>query len=95
MTITAKRIVHSGRKVDVWDAKECARLREIKLRHDQGESILAIARSFYSRRLRTSSGRFWVRKYGNGAKRRLNANRLYRALRFYENLRAEGKRLGA
>ncbi|MFC1597402.1 recombinase family protein [Planctomycetota bacterium] len=88
-----KRITRGGRKIDVWDRRECSQIREIKHRHDQGEAISSIARSFYSRRLRTANGVRWVRRYG--AKQQLNANRIYRALRFYENLISQGKELGA
>lgn len=87
-----KRIIHCGQKFDVWDLIECDRIREIARRHAQGESVISIARSFHSRRLKTASGQRWVRRYG--AKRRLNANRVYRALRFYEDMLARGKRLG-
>ncbi|NQT17425.1 MAG: recombinase family protein [Planctomycetes bacterium] len=88
------RITHDGQKFDVWDFRECNRIREIACRHAQGETIASIARDFHCRRLRTSAGRLWARKYGAKGRRRLNANRLYRALRFFEKLRAEGKRLG-
>ncbi|NQT15761.1 MAG: recombinase family protein [Planctomycetes bacterium] len=90
-----KRITRAGHKFDVWNLKECDRIREIAHRHAQGETIASIARDFHRRRLRTSAGRLWVRKYGVKGKRRLNGNRLYRALRFYEKLRDEGRRLGA
>jgi len=85
-------VVHNGVKVDVWDEREWQQIREIKPRHDRGESIYSIAADFFRRREKTASGRRWVKKYGR--KQKLNANRVSQALRFYEDMLAQGKRLG-
>ena len=88
-----KRVVRNGLTMDVWDERQCCLIREIKDRHDSGESILSIARDFYRRRERTGIGEYWVRRYGKN--RRLNANRLYRAYKWYSELLASGSDLWA
>lgn len=85
-----KRVVRDGVKMDVWDFRQCSLIVEIWTRHQSGESILSIARDFHRRRVRTGSGSLWVRRYGRDG--RLNANRVYRALKFYEGMLDRGER---
>jgi len=85
-------VILDGVKVDVWDEKECQQIREIKHRHDRGESIYSIAVDFFRRREKTASGLRWVKKYGR--KKKLNSNRVSQALKFYERMLARGERLG-
>ncbi len=87
-----KRVVRNGIKLDVWDDRECAQIREIWQRYREGESMAQIARDFYKRRLKTASGKPWVKPYGR--KGRLNGNRLYRAYHWYCELLRRGQDLG-
>ena len=86
-----KRIVHNGRKMDAWDERQCALIRQIKAPYDAGESMAEIGRDFYAQRLKTASGVLWAKPYGR--KRKLNVNRLCRAYRWYTDLLAQGQDL--
>jgi DNA invertase Pin-like site-specific DNA recombinase len=86
-----------GRLVDVWDEKEMAQIREIKRRHDEGESIQSIGADFHRRNETTANNEPWVKRYTKGVSRtkgHLNVQRLYRALHWYNNVLFEGKDLG-
>ncbi len=86
-----KRVVHKGLKMDVWDEAQCQLIRQIKARRDAGESMAQIGEDFYAKRLKTASGKLWVKPYGR--KGRLNLNRLYRAYQWYSELLAKGEDL--
>ena len=56
--------------------------------NDGGKSIVEIGKDFYARRLKTGSGRLWVKPCSRS--RRLNLNRRYRAYQWYCDLLAQG-----
>jgi len=86
-----KRVVKDGIKYDRWYKPECQQIREIKFRHDRGESIQSIAEDYHRRRERTASNKFWVKRYG--WKRKLNTNRVRAAYRWYTSLLESGRDL--
>jgi hypothetical protein len=77
----------------VWDAKECAQIRELVYRHEQlGESLPAIGKSFYDRNYRTAKGLPWCKTYHytKGKTRRLNLRRIYEVYNWYVDRRKAG-----
>ena len=78
-------------KVDAWYEPECQQIREIKRRHDAGETLVSIGKDFYKRQEKTASGKPWVSAYGR--KKRLKLSRIYKAYRFYSDLLARGEGL--
>jgi len=86
-----KREVRDGVKLDRWHEPECQQIREIKYRHDRGESITEIAEDYHRRRERTASGKFWVKRYGRKGK--LNSNRVRAAYHWYTSLLESGRDL--
>ena len=86
-------------KIDVWDERECAQIREIVRRHDEGESLWAITEDFYFRNLMTANGKRWVSAYTNSKGPRkgrvtLGQGRIRRAYAMYKQLEEEAIRSG-
>jgi hypothetical protein len=77
----------------VWDAKECAQIRELVYRHEQlHESLSEIGTDFYKRELRTAKGRLWVRVYHSKKQgRRLNMRRVCQVYHWYVAKRDAGE----
>jgi DNA invertase Pin-like site-specific DNA recombinase len=77
----------------VWDARECAQIRELVYRHEQrGESLPSIGQSFYDRGAKTAKGRPWCRMYmARGKGRRLNLRRIYEVYNWYKAKREAGE----
>jgi hypothetical protein len=87
-----KRVTVDGEKLDVWDYNELGIMREIVLRRQRGESFQEIGRDLYERRVRTGSGRFWVKR--RGRKGELDIGRLRRAYAKWPEIQAELPFLG-
>lgn len=81
-------------RIEIWDAIECAQIREIRRRRLEGEPYASIARDFCQRGERRSNGSLWAKYRGSGKKRRIDIQRIRSADRFYMALRSEGKELG-
>jgi len=81
-------------RLDVWDEYECRLIREIKHRHDRGESFDSIGRDFGVRDEKTATGKPWVyyykKKRGANGQRRIDSRRVRRCCMDYEKLLEEG-----
>lgn len=80
-------------RTNVWDQKECDLIREVKKRHDAGESFYEIGLDFEARGEKSWDGSPWV-TYGRKRKKRADVNRVRRCYIAYEKLLDEGGELG-
>ncbi len=90
-----RRVKRRHGKCDEWCPKQCAIVRELKMRRDAGEAWGDIAADFHKRRLRTGENRPWVRKRKWRGEVSYEMSRLYRAYRWYRDLLLQGEELGA
>jgi DNA invertase Pin-like site-specific DNA recombinase len=80
------------RKAVVWDEAECRQIREIYERSTTGqESIRQIGVDFLERDERKANGKPWVRVNRKGY---VDCGRIYRVLKWYDRLLANGLDLG-
>jgi hypothetical protein len=71
-----------------------AQIREIKRRHDEGETIQSIGADFYHRNETTANNKPWIKRYTKGVSRtrgHLNVQRLYRVLHWYKTAPPKAK----